>query len=143
MIRQQARLNSNNKGAFRFTFAYLGLFAILCQIAVFAQPLLPKKFQIEPACVMVMNVAEHSHMQHLPVQDNSKQHTCLYCFVYGHLPIALGFAVQAVMDGIQIRILMLVNNVRRFFEIFWNGVFLLPQGRAPPVMLRTNSYRDF
>lgn len=128
MIRQQARLNSNNKGAFRFTFAYLGLFAILCQIAVFAQPLLPKKFQIEPACVMVMNVAEHSHMQHLPVQDNSKQHTCLYCFVYGHLPIALGFGVQAVMDGIQIRILMLVNNVRRFLKYFGMAFFYCHKG---------------
>lgn len=140
MIRQQVRLNSHNKGTFRFTFAYLGLLAILCQIAVFAQPLLPKKFQIEPACVRVMDVAEHSHMQHLPVQDNSKQHTCLYCFVYGHLPIALGFGIRAVVDGVQIRILILVNNIRQFFGIFGDSVFLLPQGRAPPVMLRMNSY---
>lgn len=140
MIRQQVRLNNHNKGTFRFTFAYLGLLATLCQIAVFAQPLLPKKFQIEPTCVRVMNVAEHSHMQHLPVQDNSKQHTCLYCFVYGHLPIALRFGIRAVVDGVQIIILILVNNIRQFFGIFGESVFLLPQGRAPPVMLRMNSY---
>lgn len=87
----------------------LGFTAVLLQIAVFLQPLLPKQYQIAPVCETIaqtfdLSALQHhkamshadSHMQHMPSMLEKAQsapahdhhdlnHQCQYCTVYGHL----------------------------------------------------------
>lgn len=138
----------------------LGFYAVLLQVAVFIQPLLPEKYQISPVCETIaralqlgdhsnnslsdMSMPSHSHMQqtisvqksyhHSNAQHHDINHQCQYCVVYSHVIPLLDVDLKEVLVKIQIRFLAFQEN---FFHIFFalQQLFLLPQGRAPPFSL--------
>ncbi|WP_162937182.1 DUF2946 domain-containing protein [Acinetobacter baylyi] len=135
----------------------LGCYAVLLQIAVFLQPLLPEKYQISPVCETIaqalqlgdysssMHMVQHHDIQSLPEHSAHSQlqhqnqnahhhdinHQCQYCVVYSHVIPLLDFDLKEVLVRIQIRFLAFQEN---FFHVFFvlQQLFLIPQGRAPP-----------
>ncbi len=111
----------------------VALAAMLLQIAVFLQALLPEKFQISPVCATIsdalaltthnktapmdMSMAdmpEMSHMQgmhmsHATSHDQQHQHDpsheCIYCKVYGHVVAFLDLDIKEVFERLQIRLI--------------------------------------
>ncbi len=105
----------------------LGFTAVLLQIAVFLQPLLPKQYQIAPVCETIaqtfdLSALQHhkamshadSHMQHMPRMLEKAQsapthdhhdlnHQCQYCTVYGHLILPPELDVKEILVRIQVR----------------------------------------
>lgn len=133
----------------------LGMIAILSQVTVFLQPLLPEKFQISPACVMVMDLSrqlqdeqvQHSHMampmmgdmpiHHMQHDSHQTHHQmpmdqCPYCFVYGHISVLTPFGIKEVFDYLKVKYLLILDIFLNFFFLLRN-LFLIPQGRAPPI----------
>ncbi|MDQ8934271.1 DUF2946 domain-containing protein [Acinetobacter rudis] len=145
----------------------LAFSAILLQIAVFIQPLLPEKYQISPVCDTIVHAlqldtshhehrSEHSSHTHSdqdlslanydteklnhehPKQKSSSSHhhdanhQCQYCVVYAHVVPLPDMGVKEVVVRIQVRLLAFKEA---FFHIFFllKQLFLIPQGRAPPV----------
>lgn len=141
----------------------LGFIAVLLQVAVFLQPLLPAQYQISPVCetiVQALRVTDqqpmphqsmHSHasmhekhMLHAekpPIQHDHDHHDlnhqCQYCTVYGNLVLPPELTVKEVLVRVQIR---LVAFQQAFHHVYFalQRLFLLPQGRAPPVSLNFN-----
>lgn len=154
--------------------------AVLLQIAVFLQPLLPKQYQIAPVCETISRAlnlesqliknkqslstnssisdhsaqieqqhlmhAHHHMMQHqhavseqsvdhqtqdLPDHDHSG-HQCQYCTVLGHLILPPELDLQPVVDRIQVRLIAFQKAFRHVYFVL-QRLFLLPQGRAPPL----------
>ncbi|WP_288398235.1 DUF2946 family protein [uncultured Acinetobacter sp.] len=134
----------------------LGFTAVLLQIAVFLQPLLPKQYQIAPVCETIaqtfdLSALQHhkamshadSHMQHMPSMLEKAQsapahdhhdlnHQCQYCTVYGHLILPPELDVKEILVRIQVRLLAFQQAFRHIYYAL-QRLFLLPQGRAPPV----------
>ncbi|WP_288407955.1 DUF2946 family protein [Acinetobacter soli] len=134
----------------------LGFTAVLLQIAVFLQPLLPKQYQIAPVCETIaqtfdLSALQHhkamshadSHMQHMPSMLEKAQsapahdhhdlnHQCQYCTVYGHLILPSELDVKEILVRIQVRLLAFQQAFRHVYYAL-QRLFLLPQGRAPPV----------
>ncbi|MDI3379674.1 DUF2946 family protein [Acinetobacter sp. V89_7] len=134
----------------------LGFTAVLLQIAVFLQPLLPKQYQIAPVCETIaqtfdLSALQHhkamshadSHMQHMPRMLEKAQsapahdhhdlnHQCQYCTVYGHLILPPELDVKEILVRIQVRLLAFQQAFRHVYYAL-QRLFLLPQGRAPPV----------
>ena len=131
----------------------LAIVAMLLQITVFLQPLLPERFQISLVCVTISELKaqiekkelHHAHMsQHNQAVDtvdlktkNMQQHhhtdhQCLFCTVYGHLSTHLELNVNAVLDRIQIRLIAFQKAFKHVYFIL-QRLFLTPQGRAPPL----------
>ena len=134
----------------------LAFTAVCLQIAVFLQPLLPKQYQIAPVCETITKAlllpqvqAEQSQSQHhahhhshqleqAPASTTSSHdhhdpnHQCQYCTVYANLVLPPEFGVKEVLVRIQIR---LVAYQQAFKDIYFalQRLFLLPQGRAPPL----------
>ena len=134
----------------------LAFTAVYLQIAVFLQPLLPKQYQIAPVCETITKAlllpqvqAEQSQSQHhahhhshqleqAPASTTSSHdhhdpnHQCQYCTVYANLVLPPEFGVKEVLVRIQIR---LVAYQQAFKHIYFalQRLFLLPQGRAPPL----------
>ena len=87
----------------------LSIAAVLLQIAVFLQPLLPKQYQIAPVCETITRALlqsatpqistqastvhsahhqlhqDHQHQQHAEHDHHDANHQCQYCTVYGNL----------------------------------------------------------
>ncbi|MEQ1298704.1 DUF2946 family protein [Acinetobacter soli] len=134
----------------------LGFTAVLLQIAVFLQPLLPKQYQIAPVCETIaqtfdLSALQHhkamshadSHMLHMPRMLEKAQsapahdhhdvnHQCQYCTVYGHLILPPELDVKEILVRIQVRLLAFQQAFRHVYYAL-QRLFLLPQGRAPPV----------
>ena len=134
----------------------LSLAAVFLQIAVFLQPLLPKQYQIAPVCETIaqtfdLSALQHhkamshadSHMQHMPRMLEKAQsapahdhhdlnHQCQYCTVYGHLILPPELDVKEILVRIQVRLLAFQQAFRHVYYAL-QRLFLLPQGRAPPV----------
>lgn len=134
----------------------LAFTAVCLQIAVFLQPLLPKQYQIAPVCETITKAlllpqvqAEQSQSQHhahhhshqleqAPASTTSSHdhhdpnHQCQYCTVYANLVLPPEFGVKEVLVRIQIR---LVAYQQAFKHVYFalQRLFLLPQGRAPPL----------
>ena len=145
----------------------LAFSAILLQIAVFLQPLLPEKYQISPVCETIvhalqLDTSHHEHSSHHSTHNHSHQelglanhdieklnhanleqktssshhhdanHQCQYCVVYAHVVPLPDMGVKEVVVRIQVRLLAFKEA---FFHIFFilNQLFLIPQGRAPPL----------
>ncbi|WP_171456337.1 DUF2946 domain-containing protein [Acinetobacter haemolyticus] len=144
-----------------FAFATITL-----QLAVFLQPLLPEKFQISPACETVVHlssqsrhhhgtqnssIVSRSHSEHHHAStvdhvtsdaiDHTHQHDinhqCPFCFFYGQLVVPPTLGIQEVFVRIQVRY---VHLQQLFLSFFFDlqRLFLLPQGRAPPLSLSIN-----
>lgn len=133
----------------------LALTAVCLQIAVFLQPLLPKQYQIAPVCETITQAlllpkvqSTHSHSAHsspshehqleqaqapMPHHDHhDPNHQCQYCTVYANLVLPPELGVKEVLVRIQIR---LVAYQQAFKHVYFalQRLFLLPQGRAPPL----------
>ena len=133
----------------------LGLSAILLQIAVFLQPLLPEKHSVFSVCktiaaalhLEVTNVHPHhsfatahilAHVQdrheHQERDDAHTGHDCQFCLVHSYTLPLLDTKLRLVLIRTQ--------TLLQFFSTFvpytlslphpW---FLIPQGRAPPLTL--------
>lgn len=142
----------------------LAFCAIILHLAVFLQPLLPAKFQVALVCETIVNALEqdnhlspsHSsepllqshtaqsieyqkHSHALDITDTEKHshsldHQCLYCKVHGHLVAFLDLHISEVFDRIQIRLLAFQQTFRHVYFLL-QQLFLLPQGRAPPLFI--------
>ncbi|WP_130804074.1 DUF2946 family protein [Acinetobacter ihumii] len=134
----------------------LGFAAVFLQIAVFLQPLLPKQYQIAPVCETITQAlmltetqASADHSLHSPTQHmhhemsatsmhshghdhHDANHQCQYCTVYGNLILPPELEVKEVLTRIQIRLLAFQQSFRHVYFAL-QRLFLLPQGRAPPV----------
>ena len=136
----------------------LSFAAVFLQIAVFLQPLLPTQYQIAPVCETITRAlllapsGDHSsaasghkssHHDHLsghhveinenPAHDHDAGHQCQYCTVYGNLVLPPELDIKEVLDRIQIR---LAAFQQAFTQVWFalQRLFLLPQGRAPPLL---------
>lgn len=139
----------------------LSFAAVFLQIAVFLQPLLPAQYQITPVCETITralllpaqaahsSIAQHSAhdsasrhsalQQHQAAQldghvhdHHDASHQCQYCTVYGNLVLPPELEVKQVLDRIQIRLVAF----QQAFSYVWfvlQRLFLMPQGRAPPL----------
>ena len=127
---------------------FIAFAAILLQIAVYLQPLLPEKFHIAPVCMSIthnlLSPADHHHVHsvhHELLKDlipqhsddhNKHNHQCQYCTVYGDLVLPFKLGIDEVLDRIQVRL----NFYQSFFRHVYfslQKLYLLPQGRAPPL----------
>ncbi|MCU4414992.1 DUF2946 family protein [Acinetobacter sp. WU_MDCI_Axc73] len=139
----------------------LGFTAVFLQVAVFLQPLLPKQYQIAPVCetitqALMLSTAKassdhslHSPMQHMhhemsenPAHSHDHHdlnHQCQYCTVYGNLVLPPELEVKEVLVRIQIRLLAYQQAFRHIYFAL-QRLFLLPQGRAPPVFAYANTF---
>lgn len=126
----------------------LALTAVLLQIAVFLQPLLPQQYQIAPVCETITRalltsthsstISHDQHAEHLShsvaahehLHDDS--HQCQYCTVYGNLILPVDLTIEPILDRIQVRFVAWQNSVAHVWFAL-QRLFLLPQGRAPPV----------
>ena len=132
--------------------------AVCLQIAVFLQPLLPKQYQIAPVCETITKAlllpqvqAEQSQSQHhahhhshqleqAPASTTSSHdhhdpnHQCQYCTVYGDLVLPFKLGIDEVLNRIQVR-LNFYQTVFQHVYFSLQKLYLLPQGRAPPLAL--------
>lgn len=133
----------------------LAFYAVFLQIAVFLQPLLPVQYQVAPVCetitraLLLAPVKEspqtvHSHAHHdmnhvesIQVNQHANHqhdanHQCQYCTVYGNLVLPPELDVKEVFDRIQIRLIAFHKAFTHVWFVL-QQLFLMPQGRAPPV----------
>ncbi|MCH4247207.1 MAG: DUF2946 domain-containing protein [Acinetobacter populi] len=134
----------------------LGFFAVFLQIAVFLQALLPVQYQISPICETIsralsieqQHTPQHSS-HHVSLSDHSQHqlstsstthdghhhdihHQCQYCTVYANLVLPPELGVKEVLERIQVRLLLFKRTLAHVYFAL-QRLFLLPQGRAPPV----------
>lgn len=86
----------------------------------------------------------HSHEHHLKVQSAERaqpshdhhdpNHQCQYCTVFGNLLLPPELSIQEVFVRLQVR---LIAFQKAFKHIYFDlqRLFLLPQGRAPPLFI--------
>lgn len=135
----------------------LAFAAVFLQIAVFLQSLLPEKYQVSPVCETIALVVQQSskhtiHSQHsIPdhdqhnhaelllseVQNNPHHHDvghqCQYCVVYSHVLPLPNIDIKYILTRIHVRFVAFQQNVLHvYFGL--QRLYLLPQGRAPPVL---------
>ena len=120
----------------------LAFAAVLLQIAVFLQPLLPVQYQVAPVCETITrallttdahaSMSEHSqHHAHAEHAQHDANHQCQYCTVYGHLVMLPDWDLKPVLDRIYVRFIAWQQSARHIWFVL-QRLFLLPQGRAPP-----------
>ena len=89
--------------------------------------------------VIAQNHLEHT--QDTSIQNNSTQasshhhdasHQCQYCTVYGNLVLPPELEIKEVLDRIQVRLFAFQKAFRHVYFVL-QRLFLLPQGRAPPL----------
>lgn len=148
--------NATSFGIFLLLFVFRGgvllsFAAVLLQIAVFLQPLLPQQYQIAPVCETITralllspSIASHdSHSHHAEYSDHlhhsesthdhhDPSHQCQYCTVYGNLVLPSELNVKEVLDRIQVRLIAFEKAFQHVWFVL-QRLFLLPQGRAPPL----------
>lgn len=128
----------------------LGLSAILLQIAVFLQPLLPENRHVSSVCETIVQALQQSavtatlphaghaqHLEHAPEQQpqspHHTHHECQYCLVYSYALPLLDTKLSYVLIRVQARLIAFADSVSHAF--FKRGLlFLIPQGRAPPLL---------
>ncbi len=132
----------------------LSFAAVFLQIAVFLQPLLPKQYQVAPVCETITQAlllspatdthssashtahathAEHQQVVKQTVHDHhDANHQCQYCTVYGNLVLPPELEVKQVLDRIQVRLMAFQQAFSHVWFVL-QRLFLIPQGRAPPV----------
>lgn len=135
----------------------LAFFAVLLQIAVYVQPFLPAAYQVSPICetitrALLTELKTHHSMQHsqsdsdmqhhmLADSDHdsahdhhSASHQCQYCTVHANLVLPITLGIKEIIVAIQVRLLFFKQHLAYiYFDL--QRLFLLPQGRAPPVFV--------
>ena len=135
----------------RATFI-LAISAMFLQIAVFIQPLLPANLQISPVCETIsesfsqstaeqhmsmasmQNMTSMDHMKMPASSHHNDKHECIFCSVYGHLVAFLDFDIKEILDRVQIRLIAFQKAFKHIYFCL-QRLFLLPQGRAPPLFI--------
>lgn len=129
------------------TSVVLAFSAMLLQIAVFLQPLIPEQYKIARVCQTVAEIQQQSSMHHthqtvtdiksMLKSDVEHQHDvhneCLFCVVYGHLVSDLNSDIAEIFDRIQVRLIAFQKTFKHIF-FYLQRLFLNPQGRAPPLL---------
>lgn len=123
---------------------------LLLQFAVYLQPLLPEQYHIAPVCLSIthnlLSPKQHQHVHasyhalidHLGAESghhhdhNEHNHQCQYCTVYGDIVLPFNFGIDEVIDRIQVK-LSFYKSAYRHVYFSLQRLYLLPQGRAPPV----------
>lgn len=131
----------------------LAIATLLLQIVVYLQPLLPEEFQIAPVCLSIthnlLSPEKHQHIHqtyhelvhhlthdhhHEHDDHNGQNHQCQYCKVYGDVVLPFDFNLHEIIDRIQVRLTSYQDAFRHvYFSL--QRLYLLPQGRAPPLTL--------
>ena len=86
-----------------------------------------KMLMIDTTKNIVKNkIPEHNH--------HDASHQCQYCTVYGNLVLPPDLELKAVLDRIKVR---LIAFQKGFAHVWFalQQLFLLPQGRAPPLFV--------
>jgi hypothetical protein len=127
----------------------LALAVLLLQIAVYLRPLLPENYQIAPVCLSMthnlLSPEKHQHVHenyhdlvhhlthgHEHHDHSGHNHQCQYCTVYGDVVLPFDFGLREIVDKIQVRLSFYQNAFRHvYFSL--QKLYLLPQGRAPPL----------
>ena len=133
----------------------LSFTAVFLQIAVFLQPLLPPQYQVAPVCETIAralllkpaNDTSHTSQSHAHHDTNhyatmqmnqhgshehDANHQCQYCTVYGNLVLPPELDLKEVFDRLQVRLLAFQKAFTHVWFVL-QQLFLIPQGRAPPV----------
>ena len=122
----------------------LALVSVALQIAVFLQPLLPMQYQVAPVCETItqalLNPTSHSHHAHAHIAEHAADHThhhdanhqCQYCTVYSNLVLPPDLSIKEVLDRVLVRFYAWKNQAAYVWFVL-QRLFLLPQGRAPPL----------
>ncbi len=129
----------------------LSITAVFLQIAVFLQPLLPKQYQVAPVCETItrallqkpalQHISASTHAHHQLHQDHQQSaehdhhdanHQCQYCTVYGNLVLPPELEIKEVLDRIQVRLIAFQKTFSHVWFVL-QRLFLIPQGRAPPL----------
>ena len=121
----------------------LALVSVALQIAVFLQPLLPMQYQVAPVCETITQVLltnSHSHHAHAHTAEHAADHThhhdanhqCQYCTVYSNLVLPPDLSIKEVLDRVLVRFYAWQNQAAYVWFVL-QRLFLLPQGRAPPL----------
>ncbi len=122
----------------------LALVAVALQIAVFLQPLLPMQYQVAPVCETItqalLNPTSPSHHAHAHTAEHAADHThhhdanhqCQYCTVYSNLVLPPDLSIKEVLDRVLVRFYAWQNQAAYVWFVL-QRLFLLPQGRAPPL----------
>ena len=138
----------------------LSFFAVFLQISVFLQTLLPEKFQIAPVCETIalavsqqiksshlhhhssnnVSSSEEQHAEHLKIELNASEHNhhdpehqCQYCTVYGNVVLPLDHDIKEVFSQIKVQLIWLQQQFEHIYFAL-QRLFLIPQGRAPPLL---------
>ncbi len=79
-----------------------------------------------------MSMADHAKPSSHSAHQHDAGHQCQYCTVYANLVLPPEFGIQEVFERVQVRLLFLQ---RQFAPIYFylQRLFLIPQGRAPPL----------
>ena len=79
-----------------------------------------------------MSMDDHAKPYSRSAHQHDAGHQCQYCTVYANLVLPPEFGIQEVFERVQVRLLFLQ---RQFAPIYFylQRLFLIPQGRAPPL----------
>ena len=69
--------------------------------------------------------SSHSH-------HHDANHQCQYCTVYGNLVLPPELEIKEIVDRIQVRLIAFQKAFRHVYFVL-QRLFLIPQGRAPPL----------
>lgn len=131
----------------------LSFCAVFLQISVFLQTLLPENFQISPVCETItlaltqgLQHTHHAstsyHTAFTPTVDHAEDthshhdasHQCQYCTVYANVVLPPEDDIHEVLINIKVQFIWLQQQFEHIYFAL-QRLFLLPQGRAPPLQL--------
>lgn len=64
--------------------------------------------------------------------EHDASHQCQYCTVYGNLVLPPELELKEVLDRIQVRLIAFQKAFKHVWFVL-QQLFLIPQGRAPPL----------
>lgn len=78
-----------------------------------------------------LHQSEHTESQH---DHHDLNHQCQYCTVMGHLILPPELNLKPILDRIQVRLIAFQKAFKHVYFVL-HRLFLLPQGRAPPLFV--------
>lgn len=96
--------------------------------------MLTQERTVQTQIVSVHTVSEQqTHQATMAGHDHHDPgHQCQYCTVYGNLVLPPTLEIKEVLDKVQVRLLAFQQAFRHVWFVL-QRLFLLPQGRAPPL----------
>lgn len=128
----------------RYFGQWLAILAMLLQVSLWLQPVVSADHHGSGLCMVVIqalhsdaaNQPDHPHLAHHHPASGTQhdQHgaTCNYCLSHAQLTPLDDAGLKPVLIRIQVRLVAYLHSHRHvYFQLL--SLFLLPQGRAPPV----------